>query len=200
MIVWTSACQCLTVTIQCWKQWAEAFAETLISQFVPTADLIWPHLTQWPFVPKNPWNWPWFSYEPALSLNVHICFATLPRSARGTEENSFGRKKLIYRVRKKESCAGAFHPSPPLPKDFFNVSFEPNLWCYFLTLSPSMPAFVWIMFWKYWRVQPLLQDGLSVVETFLNKNDLKSLRLPRDEHYSYLTERVKSEIVNFRLK
>ena len=61
-------------------------------------------------------------------------------------------QKTHLRSQKKESCAGAFHPSPPLPKDFINVSFEPNLWCYFLTLSPSMPAFVWIMFWKYWRV------------------------------------------------
>ena len=151
MIVWNSACQCLTVTIQCWKQWAEAFAETLISQFVPTADSIWPHLTQGPFVPKNPWNWPWFSWASAFTQCAYLfCYIASECSGYGGE--FFRSQKTHLQSQKKESCDGAFHPSPPLPKDFINVSFEPNLWCYFLTLSPPMPAFVWIILWKYWRV------------------------------------------------
>ena len=199
MIVWNSACQCLTVTIQCWKQWAEAFAETLISQFVPTADSIWPHLTQGPFVPKNPWNWPWLSYEPAFSLNVHICFATLPRSARGTEENSFGRKKLIYRVRKKNLAPEHFTPLLPslkisltsLSNQTFDATSSPCLLpCrrLFESCSETIEEF-----------NPCFKTGWMLSKHFWTKM-IWNLCVCHAISITHILQSAKSEIVNFRLK
>ena len=153
MNVWNSACQCLTVTVQCWKQWAEAFAETLISQFVPTADSIWPHLTQGLIVPKKPLELTLAQLGASVFTQCADLFCYFAWECSGYGElirsqknSSTESKERIFILRRSNP------PSPPLPKDFINVSFEPNPWCYFLTLSPAMPAFVWIMFWKYWRI------------------------------------------------
>ena len=122
MNVWNSACQCLTVTVQCWKQWAEAFAETLISQFVPTADSIWPHLTQGLIVPKKPLELTLFQLWASVFTQCADLFCYIASECSGYGGEFIRSQKTHLQSQKKESCAGAFHPSPPLPEDFINVS------------------------------------------------------------------------------